>query len=311
MIRWTALFFAFALAAQDTGKSGIPLGMVHPFDTDYADGDRATLRKQLGEIKQLGVSVVLQEFDRNTRGSVVRGYLDECQKAGLKAVVRWGRSQPGWVRNEKWDLDAFWSWLKPFKDHAALYGVVGLHDPMDEFTDAQIKEFARLFRELAPNAKLVIAFNGGGRGGDGPRLRGEALGSGWADAFLFEIAPFIEFQNQKRDAVDQVERLLKLGLTAIRRRDPKVEVWLSLQALEGDETRASFMPSPEQMERLVKAVFDAGRPDMLWWQYWAPFEAENGAVRGPRRQGAMKGLGHPDYSRQRDTIKALAEKFCR
>lgn len=243
-------------------------------------------------MRSAGIEIVTMNWGMETSVSEAKEFLDKARASGLKVVLDGGFSQTAWgFTDDDWDSlpkgkKPIWqrekvqSWVKALKDHPAVFGwdisnEAGMNLPSgnraenSEWPDSavtlrQLKQARADVLEIDPDKPILIRMapwdlNESPFGSDNP------FASAIADIVMLNIysnyAPGYQIEQP-----NEVEESGPEYIKAIKKRDPKVKIWVALGAFEepGVFQRPAANELARDIESAMKLPYIAGLGFYLW-----------------------------------------------
>jgi len=224
---------------------------------------------ELEVVKELGVEVVLMDFEHDGSPEGWLAYLDEAQVQGIQ-VVAW-LWPPGWSWDDSaavWEIDSqAEAFIQTVSGHPALLAVYALHEPYWSgcmgcgYTTAEQQALYSAIKGIADvpiwSAVDTIAFW---------TEQGEetAFADGVCDYCEVWYHPFKEGGVYERD---EVIAQLTADLAVIRERAPESKLVWTMQSFAQGEPYYLRMPDAGEMRDLASVVYGMDVDGALWYPW--------------------------------------------
>lgn len=246
-----------------------PYGVVYPYKREnWSEKDLWIIRKQLENVKSLGVNTVIQTFD----SQVVDGrenwliYLDEADRVGIQVVAQLYpiSGQDG----VEYDFLLIRDFLEIVKDHPALIAYLGFHEPLENYTTDQLRKFYVQFKSIAPQTPLAHYMGDMHWFDQNSRYPGREFSSGICDICIIWYYPAISNQNQPLFMAKQLRNSIKQNRQLVDQRAPNSQLWFLGQAFTYEDPDTPLrMPTPQEME-LIFSIAEQEKVDGFLWYPW-------------------------------------------
>jgi len=246
-------------------------GLVYPYPPyawEIADSD--AMRTNFARIKSLGIETVIQAFPASLIGSEKEAnlsiLLDEARRADIRVIASlWPSIEK---EDNSIDYQAIYSLLTVIKDHPALQGYLGLHEPLERFTSDQLREFYSTVKSMAPDLPLAH-FMGNIAGFDhNVRFPNRDFTAGICDICLVWYYPASIQGDQFVFKKEEYRKYLVENRDLLAERAPGAEMWVLGQAFSVAEHEPALrMPSPEEMQDMFVIAYQE-RVDGILWYPW-------------------------------------------
>lgn len=243
-------------------------GMVYVYEkSSWTEADRADIRARLEMMQAMGVNTVVQTFSsgliEQDRESDWLIFLDEAARIDLRVVARlWPLA----------DTDDDWALIDRFMqvvgDHPALRAYLGLHEPLERFTSAEMRVFYTRFKEIAPSVSLAHYMGNMALFDGSLRFPGRRFSAGMCDLCIVWCTP-----AQHRNGEPYFDETAVIDTVAANRqlidaRDPSAQLWFLGQTYALSSHRDVLrMPTPAEMERMYVLATGAGSNGFLWYPW--------------------------------------------
>ena len=250
----------------------LPYGVVYPFSSGpWSEEDRLTIRTHLGYLKDLGVNTVLQVFSGKALGSGTEEnwliYLDEALLADIKVIAF---LHPGgkWT-DSGFDYQSIQGFLNVVDHHPALLAYLGLHEPLEDFTSEQLREFYIEVKKISPDLPIAH-YMGNMAWFDKNFLRfpGRKITTGICDICITWYYPASRNNNKPIFEETQLLKVLQDNRKLLDNLAPDAQLWFLGQSYTQDaHSRRLRMPSPDEMEKIFLLATQEGMDGFLWYPW--------------------------------------------
>ena len=232
-------------------------------------GTQYVLIDELPFIRQLGFTVVLNDFSYEASPTEWIAYLNAAQAQNLK-VIAWLWPE-GWQLNrltQKWTIDAQAElFLKSVANHPALLAVYGLHEPywMEcegcGYTTAQMQALYQAIKKIAP-VPIYSEINGIAFWAEqGPAT---TIANGICDYCQTAFYPFLTDGSYQHDELLQH---LNREIAALQRHAPQSQLIWTMPAMSHVEDQLR-MPTSSEMFDYARLVYAREEIWGAWWYMW-------------------------------------------
>lgn len=248
-----------------------PYGVVYAYEkSNWTEADRQAIRKHLEYLGGLGVNTIVQTFSSRLidtgREADWLILLDEAERANMQVIARLWPVED-WD-GQQFDLKPVESFLDVVRDHPALLGYLGLHEPLERFDSDQLREFYAGVKNLA--TELAIAHFMGDMAifETSQRFPNRDFSAGICDICIIWYYPAGYVNGQPVFEEDLVRETLQTNRELVDERAPDSQLWFLGQTYAQQEHRRQLrMPTPEEMETIY-AIADQEGADGFMWYPW-------------------------------------------
>jgi hypothetical protein len=218
----------------------------------------------------LGVNTVLQVFSSKLLGSGNEEnwliYLDEADLVDIQVIAL--LHPDGKWTDSGFDYESIRGFLPVVGDHPALLAYLGLHEPLEDFTSEQLREFYQEVKTISPD--LPIAHYMGNMAWFDLNLRfpGRRFTAGICDICITWYYPASRQNDKPVFEEKQLLKVIKENRDLVNHRAPDAQIWFLGQSYSQDShSRRLRMPSPDEMERLFLSAAQEGIDGFLWYPW--------------------------------------------
>jgi hypothetical protein len=249
---------------------------------DWYPSDRDAMEAALREVKDLGVTTVIQTFPQSLVGDPTREdhwllFLDAAEEVGIDVVAYLWPSTVYPNVGDPFDYDDLKAFIDVVGDHPALIGYVGLHEPLEPsegISEQELKDFYTEMKTYAPSLKIAH-FMGNISYWDENRTDWD-FSDGVCDICMIYYFPFRYLNGDPVYEQDIVLSVVEPNVEIMAERDPDAELWFLGQAFEQSaHYRNLRMPTPEEMKQLYWDVMQYPVDGFMWysWQHTDQYDA--------------------------------------
>jgi hypothetical protein len=232
------------------------------------------LAHEMQRTKALGANLVAQVFPPELSPDDWRTFLDVAQQEELFVL---GKIGPGADNPDPTDLSPILNILRVVGDHPALYGYIYLHEPWEEFDNAQMLAMYREIKAAYPHVRLGVFWSGEiglseQRGNSNQRFT-----DGLCDVCIVNLKPF---QSDPTEEERQGLGRMRDAASVILERDSDAEIWSSAQVWSrpGGGRRGFRVPSPDEMETLFCTLRRDYPLRGFLWETWTIDKPNEGTL---------------------------------
>jgi hypothetical protein len=273
--------------------------VVYPYPGNaWDESERPAIRERLAYLQGLGINTVIQVFSSKLIESGSQQnwliFLDEAQRLGIQVVAHLYPSNEG--NGELFNYQTIDEFLSIVQGHPALLAYLGLHEPLEQFRSAQLREFYRHIKEVAPSVRVAHYLDDMDSFDTSSRFPGRRFTSEICDICIIWYYP-AKFDNGTLTfEVDHIQKTVQANRVLIDERSPNSELWFLGQSYEfqQDEFR---MPTPDEMGIIFRAASAEGVDGFLWYP-WLHDQYD-------------QVLSDPDMTPQREAVRMIYENYTR
>jgi hypothetical protein len=284
---------AALMPADAVGPASIPVSAYLPSDygilyiyphvsNDWYPSDRDAMDAVLNQIKDLGVTTVIQTFPQSLVGDPAREdhwllFLDAAEEVEIDVIAYLWPSTVYPNVGDPFDYDDLKAFIDVVGDHPALVGYVGLHEPLEpleEISEQELKDFYTEMKTYAPNLKIAH-FLGNISYWDENRTDWD-FSDGVCDICMIYYFPFRYLSGDPVYEQNIVLSVVEPNVEIVAERDPDAELWFLGQAFEQSaHYRSLRMPTPEEMKELYWDVMQYPLGGFMWysWRHTDQYDA--------------------------------------
>jgi len=284
---------AALMPADAVGPAAIPVSAYLPSDygvlyiyphlsNDWYPSDRDAMDAVLNQVKDLGVTIVIQTFPQSLVGNPAREdhwllFLDAAEEVDIDVIAYLWPSTVYPNVGDPFDYDDLKAFIDVVGDHPALIGYIGLHEPLEpleEISEQELKDFYTEMKTYAPNLKIAH-FLGNISYWDENRTDWD-FSDGVCDICMIYYFPFRYLSGDPVYEQDILLSVVEPNVEIVAERDPDAELWFLGQAFEQSaHYRNLRMPTPEEMKELYWDVMQYPLDGFMWysWRHTDQYDA--------------------------------------
>lgn len=280
-----------------------PYGLVYALDTDsWSESDRPAVRAQMKQLADMGVNTIVQTFSSRLVGTGSEAdwliLLDEAEANHIQVIARlwpldeWdGRSTP---------FPEVAAFLKVVSGHPALKAYLGLHEPLEHYTSAQMRLFYEQIKAIAPLVPVAHYLGDLAYFDDSVRFPRRQFSAGICDVCIVWCTParYLDGQPYLDDAL--LSRTVTTNRALVDSRSPTSELWFLGQAYAlGAHRHQLRMPEPDEMAVIFRVARTGGVDGFLWYPWFhGAYDQVLGDLESRAQQEAVSTIAREELDRR-------------
>lgn len=253
--------------AVPTQYNDLSYGVVYPYNSSvWSESDRPKIQERLEYLKTLGVDTVIQTFSSNGTSESWLIFLDEAELLDIQ-VIAFLYPAGKWT-GSRFDYESIRDFLAVVGDHPALLAYLGLHEPLEEFTSEQLKEFYQTVKSYSPDLPIAHYLSDMEWFDGSFRFSGRKFSEGICDICIIWYYP-ARFKRGNPIFEEKVLiEVIQNNRQLLDNRAPDAQLWFLGQAFALEaHVRNLRMPNPEEMEKIFILAADAEIDGFLWYPW--------------------------------------------
>jgi hypothetical protein len=249
----------------------MPYGVVYAYEkSDWGEDDRPAIRTRLEQLAGMGINTIVQTFSSRLVGTARAAdwliLLDEAERAGIEVIARL------WPL-EEWDghseiAPEVAEFLAVVSGHPALRAYLGLHEPLEHYTSAQMRLFYTQLKALDATVPMAHYLADPAYFDDSLRFPNREFSSGICDLCIVWCTPARYLYGEPYLDETLLRQVVRENRALIDARSPQSELWFLGQTYALAAHRHQLrMPEPGEMDVIFRVAQSGGVDGFLWYPW--------------------------------------------